>query len=367
MKKVPIRKIKKACFEYLPLVLKTGAAHAMPFLYDMMRLRPASATVFMTDRCNLRCVMCRQWRQEHGYELNYEEWVRIFDDLAKNHIKNIHFTGGEPLLRKDLADLVGYLSRKGFVVGMTTNGTLLDNKALDALVKAGLKSAALSIDALGEEYGSIRGVPGSFEKVRQAALGLAALRSKGLIDAYINFTLFKKSMKSFKDVKRFADETCLPVSVCLLDDTSFLFALEENRNDFWIRSDEDMKELDGLLDLMRKEKKEKPHTLLMNYPGIDYIKNYFREPRQKAVPCVSSQDRIVITPAGDLLGGCMAMGSFGSLRAHTYKELSEAKKYISARKNMFYKKCPGCSCMYQFNLRCMPGMLIRDLAARVRR
>ena len=71
-------------------------------------------------------MMCRQWRSPHDDELSTEEWKRLIDELKQKGIKNIHYTGGEPLLRRDLAELVRYAAERGFTVGLTTNGILLD-------------------------------------------------------------------------------------------------------------------------------------------------------------------------------------------------------------------------------------------------
>lgn len=360
------RYIKKLCFNYIPIFLKTGVTSRIPSLYSLMEIRPNSATINITDRCNLKCVMCRQWRRDSAEELSTERWKGIIRDLKKNGINNIHFTGGEPLLRKDLADLVSYTTQNGFVTGITTNGLLLNKKNLAKLISANLNSIGISIDALEGDYDKLRGVPGTFSKVKDALFLLSEAKSKNEISAYINFTLMKDTVKKFKDVKNLADSLRIPVGVCLLDRHSFIFDLKENKKDFWISEESSFSELAGLLNFFRKEKVRKPSSLLLNFSMIRLIEEYFKDPRQAAVPCVVSQDRIIVDPHGNLLGGCMSMGSFGNLAETPYGELVREKRYKTAKKNMFYKNCAGCSCGYQFNIQHTPRLVIQDFFQRIK-
>ncbi|ASQ91395.1 GTP 3',8-cyclase MoaA [Prosthecochloris sp. GSB1] len=112
--------------------------------------------VAVTSRCNLRCVYCL--REEHpqpggrGEELRFGEIVRILDVLAGLGVRKVRFTGGEPLLRSDIVDLVG--AAKGMTgvetVSLTTNGVLLD-RYLDELLAAGLDGVNVSLDTFDRE------------------------------------------------------------------------------------------------------------------------------------------------------------------------------------------------------------------------
>ena len=91
----------------------------------------------LTCRCNLKCVMCytdpfntpEQIRQE----LSYEEVVRILDEIHKEGCLEITFTGGEPFARRDFLDIYTYAKRKGFLLTIFTNGTLITPKIADQL------------------------------------------------------------------------------------------------------------------------------------------------------------------------------------------------------------------------------------------
>ncbi|MFH1190106.1 MAG: radical SAM protein [Candidatus Omnitrophota bacterium] len=360
-----IRKARKLV-DHISIVLRSGVLRAAPVSFPLFEIEPTSCNIMVTNRCNLKCLMCKQWRESPGEELSTADWIKIIDDLRKNGFRNIHFTGGEPLLRADLKDLVAYCDRNGFTVGMTTNGMLLDGDMLDGLIASGLRSVALSMDALGGQYEKIRGASGSFEKAQGASAAIAEAKNRGRIDAYINFTLMKENIDLFKDVDEFARSIGLPVAICLLDKTSAIFDLKENDQRYWISSPEDMKRLTALLEYLKGEIARKPRSIILNYPGVDYIAAYFQDPRQAGIPCTISQDRIYIDPYGNLFGGCLSMGTFGSLKDIPFGRLKEIGRYREAKKKMFYKKCPGCSCGYLYNIRCLPGAIVRDLASGVR-
>lgn len=348
------RRLKKLFFNYIPFFLKTGILRNMPALFELLEIRPSSAIIMLTNRCNLRCVMCRQWKETDYTELTIEEWKKTITDLNKNGIKNVHFTGGEPLLYAGLGELVTYCSRSGLTTGITTNGLLLDQGKLKGLLTSGLRSIAISVDGLGASYDELRGVSGSFSGIKEALSLLSEAKKNRKINSYINFTLMKNTISNFKDVKDLADRLELPIAICLLDKSSFIFRLKENRDKFWIRNEEDFRMLEGLLAFVKEEKRKKPSSLIINSKGINYIKAYFRDPVQKNIPCLSSQDRIFIDAAGNLLGGCLSMGKFGNIKDATLARLQKDKKYKTAKKNMFYKKCSGCSCGYIFNLHYLP-------------
>lgn len=360
------RRIRKLFLNYVSTLIKTFLLYRAPFLYPALEIEPSSCNLLITNRCNSRCVMCRQWREPVEEGLSSAEWKRIITDLKANGIRNIHFTGGEPLLRNDLRELVSYSSQNGFVVGLTTNGILLRKDILEGLIDAGLRSIAISMDAVGDAYERIRGFPNSFERIKEVLFITAQMKPKTKIDAYINFTLMKENIKELKNVKAFADAIDMPVAVCLLDKTSYLFDIEENKSKFWISEAESLEALREALDFLRREKVKKAGSLLINFPAIDFIKDYFKDPRQREIPCVSSQDRIIIDPHGNLLGGCMAMGTFGNLKDRAFSQLRKEKRYKMAKRDMFYKRCLGCSCGYLFNIRCYPPLIVNDLIKRMR-
>ena len=359
-----IKKIRRLLINYIPMLVKSSFIYKMPFLYPLLEIKPSAAVIMLTNRCNLKCVICKQWQEVPREELTTEDWKEIIKDLKKNGIKSIHFTGGEPLLRRDLCELIQYSSQEGFAVGITTNGLLLQQELLQNLINAGLRSIAISLDALKEKYEYLRGVPDTFLRVKDTLSLVADTGSRRKIDAYINFTLLKNTIEDFKDVKGLADDFKLPIAVCLLDKNSSIFRIRENKDKFWITDEDDPQKLNALLNFLKEEKIKRPSSLLLSLSALDYIAAYFKDPVQKDIPCIVSQDRVFIGPYGDMFGGCLSMGSFGNFRDTQFDRLVKREKYKRAKRNMFYKECSGCSCGYFFNIQHFPPLIIRDYLIR---
>lgn len=151
--------------------------------------------VSITDRCNYKCVYCRTGEMGAQYpELEIEEYlrlVRLFVDLG---ISKVRLTGGEPLLRRGLVDMVKELATWRSIVGepldiaITTNGHLLDELAAP-LKAAGLTRVTVSMDAVdAATFERITRIPGSFETVLR---GVRAARAAGLTPLKINCVLLR--------------------------------------------------------------------------------------------------------------------------------------------------------------------------------
>lgn len=102
----------------------------------------------VTNRCNERCPMCNVWRSGVA-ELSPTEISAIFADLRRAGIRLVEISGGEPLLRPDLPELITILDRLGFLYTMTTNGTLWRDDVVETLRRSrGGVQLAVSLDSL---------------------------------------------------------------------------------------------------------------------------------------------------------------------------------------------------------------------------
>src|SRR5665213_813954 len=124
--------------------------------------------VSVTDRCNYRCVYCRTGNDGAQYsELPIADYARIIRVFVSLGIEKIRLTGGEPLLRKGLVELIEEVSSLGpkLDIALTTNGHLLEDLAAP-LHRAGLNRITVSMDAVDPEiFARITRVPGSYERV----------------------------------------------------------------------------------------------------------------------------------------------------------------------------------------------------------
>lgn len=125
-------------------------------MIDKLNRKIEYMRISVTDRCNLRCVYCMP---EEGIEnisheeiLSYDEIIRICKCIANLGIKKIKITGGEPLVRKDIIDLIKEIKEIDGIdeVTITTNGVLLYEMA-DKLYKAGIDAVNISLDTLNRD------------------------------------------------------------------------------------------------------------------------------------------------------------------------------------------------------------------------
>src|SRR5438270_2900748 len=100
----------------------------------------------LTHRCPLHCVYCSNpvAMQPQSAELTTEQWITAFDEAALLGALQVHFTGGEPLARHDLSDLVAGARRSKLYVNLITSGIGLNAARLEELVAAGLDHVQLS-------------------------------------------------------------------------------------------------------------------------------------------------------------------------------------------------------------------------------
>ncbi len=151
--------------------------------------------VSITDRCNYKCVYCRTGEAGAQYpELSNSEYLRLIGIFVDLGITKLRLTGGEPLLRRGVLELVEELARMRTMTGepldlaLTTNGHLLEPLAA-SLKAAGLNRVTVSMDAVDAPvFERITRVPGSFAKV---LTGVRAARDAGLTPLKINCVLLR--------------------------------------------------------------------------------------------------------------------------------------------------------------------------------
>jgi len=114
---------------------------------------PLALIAELTHRCPLRCVYCSNPLElkHRADELSTEIWSRALREAAEAGVLQVDFTGGEPLVRPDLVDLVRVARSAGLYVSLITSGLPLDEPRLDALVQAGLDHIQLSFQSSFEE------------------------------------------------------------------------------------------------------------------------------------------------------------------------------------------------------------------------
>lgn len=159
----------------------------------------------VTQKCNLYCKHCYRESspEEIDNELTTEEGKKLLSDMKRANLGAIVFSGGEPLLRPDIFELIEYASSLGIMPLMGSNGTLITSEVAKRLKLSGLKAIAISVDSLNKDiHDDFRG--------KEGALAEALIGIKNSIDAglkvQVNITISKYNLDDIDEIIDYAEK-----------------------------------------------------------------------------------------------------------------------------------------------------------------
>lgn len=130
-------------------------------------MKPAGPVVIwnLIRRCNLTCRHCYALSADRDYagELSTGEVFDVMDDLKAFHVPVLILSGGEPLMRPDIFDIAARAQAMRFYIGLSTNGTLIDEAMADRVAAAGFNYVGISLDGLRETHDKFRRLDGAFD------------------------------------------------------------------------------------------------------------------------------------------------------------------------------------------------------------
>ncbi|MFP4083300.1 MAG: heme b synthase [Desulfonatronovibrio sp.] len=153
----------------------------------------------ITRSCNLACKHCRAEAHPEPFEgeLSTSEAIKLIDSFPRTGDPVVIFTGGEPLLRSDVFDLVAHANSLNLRCVMAPNGTLITRENALLMKEAGIQRCSISIDGpTAREHDLFRGVPGAFD---QSMNGIECLKQAG-IPFQVNTTVTRDNIHQFKDI-----------------------------------------------------------------------------------------------------------------------------------------------------------------------
>lgn len=134
---------------------------------------------------------------KHYTELDTAQAKHLFDSIAEFSSPIFIFSGGEPLMRDDLFELVDYATSKDIQVALATNGTLINKSVVANIIKSGVKRVSISIDGSNKDYhDKFRNSEGSFDK----ALSAVKLLIYNNVSTQINATITKNNVDQLEDI-----------------------------------------------------------------------------------------------------------------------------------------------------------------------
>lgn len=156
-----------------------------------------------TLSCNAKCKHCGSSAENKIYEneLTTEEIKKVFRDVADRYDTKqimLNITGGEPLIRKDLFEVMKYAKSLGFNWGMTTNGMLMNEEMIEKTKDAGMSTISVSIDGLEDTHDDFRGVLGSYKLIMK---NMKLLKKANFLKiAQITTVVNKKNINQLEDL-----------------------------------------------------------------------------------------------------------------------------------------------------------------------
>jgi len=233
----------------------------------------------VTKRCNARCNFCDYWKEGISPEL--KDYVPIVKKLKP---LSVSLTGGEPLLRQDLTQLIGSLRRSfGFLfISLITNGSLLTLKRGLELWQAGLDELSISLDYFDERHDRDRGLPGLAGHILSVA---SSLRSAG-VNLCFNVVLKSGNYREAPNILNQASKMGIKVSLST-------YNCWKIRNEDYMLSKGELLELDGVIKDLRDLKKQ-PDMLTTSVYYLDKIPEFFEK---RGIPgCTAGLNWIQVTP-----------------------------------------------------------------------
>lgn len=257
--------------------------------------RPYHAQWMLTRRCNFRCRGCNVWREQGDKELPTQEVKRGLDILRDLGVVDLVLSGGNPLLREDIGEIIQYASRY-FITTVYDNGSMALKKK-QALQYADL--VAISIDSLDPQKNDyIRGVKGAWKNAMKA---VEELRKEG-ISVGVSPTISQLNIHEILDFTRYFLSKDVPIWYCLYSYDSggsgdHLFKIGKKVDEFAILDKDKMVDIFDSLAAIKK----KNSNILMTTKLLKAIKEYYLT-GERPWECRAFQNFFMIDHAGRVAG-----------------------------------------------------------------
>jgi len=155
-----------------------------------------------TNRCNLACRHCYSYADPNSEDFLSTEFILdSIPELLKAGIRFVIFSGGEPLIRKDIFEIAGAMREAGIVTYLSTNGLYVSEKNVDRIIET-FNYIGISIDGIEEVHDAFRGLEGAYRR----SLDAIALIQRHGGNAGIRFTITEETKGSFYDIFDLAEE-----------------------------------------------------------------------------------------------------------------------------------------------------------------
>ncbi len=313
---------------------------------------PLWAGLFVTYRCNSKCLMCdleaRYLRnKDKSEELSAHDLRQLIDQLARIGTEGVIFSGGEPFLRKDVLSLVDYAREKGLYTLIPTNAFLLDGPLCDEIMKSKLDILEVSLDGLGATHDRLRGLPGNFGKVCDAVRYIIGKRKNGRPKINICTAISRENIQEILPLVKAVEDLGADNIVFNI---AYSMGLDGEKREGMrplLFDEKGAQELDRVIDSLKSLKKKIP--IIDN--SLAFLEALKLAARGKPIPCrcLAPQTTINVDTYGNIFpcfGFIELNRSVGNIR-----DLSLTDFWFSREYNRLRKKLVSCrDCYFHCNL-----------------
>src|SRR5271169_6603225 len=319
---------------------------------------PLALIAELTHRCPLHCVYCSNPLElkARADELSTEVWTRVFREAAEAGVLQIDFTGGEPLARPDIVELVRSAREAGLYVNLITSGLPLDEARLDELVQAGLDHIQLSFQGAREESANeISGTKAHAQKLR-----VLEWLKRRRVALTLNFVIHRRNIDQLPEMLALAESSSASrVEFANVQYYGWAFA---NRDSLLPTREQ----LTQSIDFLKKSQERLAGKIKVEYVVPDYYAKYPK-------PCMGGWGRklMLITPNGDALP-CHAARiipglTFENVKNHSLREIWECSDAFQKFRGEAWMQEPCKTCDRRAldfgGCRCQAFLLASDAAA----
>jgi len=288
----------------------------------------------LTNRCSLKCLMCDIPKTPSGIEdeLSTSKIKEIILQIKDLGVKHLVFSGGEPLLREDLLDILEFsVSNDIKNVALITNGVLLDDCIVQKLIKIQLCHITISLDGLKKTNDEIRG-KGVFEKTVANIDKLNFYKEKfnaAFPTVGINFTIMNRNIDDILDIIELAKNKRYNAIVFQPILFSNISMYEKKTNILWPSKEDVLKLRKVMHKVINLKNKLNGLGIYTEDAVLKTIPDYFTGKRLGSdFKCFEAIKRIVITYDGKVWS---CMGSYGNLKEDNLKNIWFSKDAMAIR------------------------------------
>lgn len=338
--------------------------------------KPLHVEWLISHQCNLRCKMCNVWKIGSNSifakqnELSYLEGVKFLSELSRLGTRLLTLSGGEPMLRKDIFDIIKKAKEEQLEVEMITNGTLITKSSAEDLIESGLDGIVFSIDApVSGPHDVIRGVEGCWKRAIEGMHYVNCARQKrknAKLKVSLNVVVASSNYRLLKEIVMLKPQLGY-------DTISFLPPIPKTR-----AAGELMLTKTDLIDF---EKNYLP-SLSAAMSGLDLplsplstiislcnnpestLQGKYALPKRQGILCFQPWLMVTVDPFGNVYPCCHAcifqnlsedltQGFFGSqdfnmgnLHINTFEEIWNGEKFIKFRSDSKNRPLPFSMCVY---------------------